>query len=82
MSTIQPSVVLNAQTTKARAFEYIGSSAAMDNPDRLLILASAPGCVAVAQTLSDLFADAESELLEEASRRLRECGRMLSSTVD
>jgi len=81
MCTPRPPALNDELNTQTRAFEYIANCAAMDNPDRLLILASAQGCVAVIQTLSNLFASAESELLEEASRILRECGRMLTGPV-
>ena len=62
------------------ACQYISACAAIDNADRNTLLASTEGCVAVLEILSQDFANAESELLLEASKRLQEGIRMLYET--
>ena len=62
------------------ACQYITTCATTDNADRLPLLTSRQGCVAVLQVLSQDFADAEPEILLEASKRLQECSKLLTGT--
>lgn len=60
--------------------QYISACAATDNAERVSLLTSKEGCVAVLQVLSQDFANAESEILVEACKRLQEGSKMLLQT--
>lgn len=75
-SNTRPSMMGDIVDAEMTASRYIANCAAM-NPDRLFILASPQGCTAMLRVLSDIFSYAESELLLEASTRLRDCAHML-----
>ena len=59
------------------ALQYLRNCASLENADRLPLLLSTEGCAAVLSVLADDLATAESEILQEASRRLRGCAKML-----
>jgi hypothetical protein len=67
----------NMESVQQIACQYIMNCASTDSPDRLVLLMSTQGCVALLRFLSDDFDTAEFELLQEASLRLRRCAEML-----
>lgn len=79
MSTAQAGESLDPQDVDHVAAQYLAHFAAVETADRLLIVGSARGCIALTMLLSEIFASSESELILEASKRLRECGKMLGS---
>jgi hypothetical protein len=56
---------------------YISTCAATDNAEHIPALISKDGCIALLQFLSQDFANAESEILIEAAKRLQEGIKML-----
>lgn len=66
-----------SQDMHSRASEYLSTFSAISNPDGLVILAANDGCAALLEVLQQSFADAESEILLEASSRLKACREML-----
>lgn len=74
LSEIVPEDIIGVQHT---ACQYISNCAAPESPDRIILLMSAQGCAALLQVLADDFATAESELLQEAAKRLRHCATLL-----
>lgn len=63
------------------AMRYISTCATLRNTERLPLVTSIHGCSAVLRELSEDFANAESELLVEASKRLRQCESLLNGTA-
>ena len=84
MTTTRPSTAQSlgpdSLTIRNLAYEYLSQCGSVDSAERLLILTSAQGCAAVLQTLADDLTNAESELLIEASKRLRECAKTILAT--
>lgn len=78
MGTVRSAEAVDIQDYAGVAARYITHCAAVDNPNRLMIFASVHGTIAITTLMAEVFASAESELLLEASKRLRECGKMLS----
>ena len=62
------------------ASHYISACAAMDSAEHIPQLISKEYCIAVLQVLSQDFANAESEILIEAGKRLQEGIKMLLET--
>ena len=83
---VQPTLILQEgdhavnEYSMGRAREYIFACATVHSADSIPLLTSKDGCIAVLQVLSHDFANAESELLLEASRRLQDGINMLLST--
>lgn len=67
----------SAQYTACR---YITSSADLENAANIVLMTNHHGCMAVLELLAEEFANAESELLLEASQRLVQCKRMLAES--
>ena len=59
------------------AYHYISSCATPDNAEQMPHLVSKQGCIAVCQVLSQDFANAESDIMIEAAKRLQEAIKML-----
>ncbi|KAK3680492.1 hypothetical protein LTR37_021205 [Vermiconidia calcicola] len=59
------------------AKQYISSCAVTDNEDRIPMLLSQEGCIAILHILAQDFVNAEAEILLEASKRVQECIRLL-----
>lgn len=63
------------------ALRYVCTCADVQNAERLPLVTSSQGCCALLQLLAEDFANAESELLIEACKRLRQCQVLLNGAV-
>lgn len=58
------------------AYTYVHGCASVGE-DRLQNFSSGPGCIAVLILVSSNFANAESEIIIEASKRLKDCIKLM-----
>ena len=77
-SDLRQASTLPSEDVEARALHYLRACATTHHPDGLCMLASAQGCTAVLQVLSNNFEYAEHELMEEAGKRLLECAKWVA----
>ena len=77
VTNFQQQTATTAHSLKDVACHYISTCASTDNADRIPVLTSQDGCAALLEMLSQDFENAESELQNEASKRLQECTKML-----
>lgn len=79
-TSVPPPASTNYPALHDDACQYISRCATTDNADRIPLVVSKDGCIAVLEVLSQDFANAESEILIEASKRLQEGIKMLVGT--